>query len=52
MDSTKLIGWGGRAAGAWLAYRHLGSKVPGGPAVAALVGWIAGGLLADNLLPR
>jgi hypothetical protein len=52
MDTTKIIGYGGRAAGAWLAYRHLGDRIPGGPIVAALAGWIVGGLLADNLLPR
>lgn len=52
MDSSKIVGYGGRAAGAYLAYKHFGDKVPGGPWVAALVGWLAGGFLADNILPR
>lgn len=52
MDPSKILGYGGRAAGAWLAYKHLGSRVPGGPWVAAAIGWLAGGIVVDHVLPR
>lgn len=47
-----LIGYGGRAAGAWVAYRYLGHRVPGGPWVAAALGWLVAGLALDHAAPR
>lgn len=52
MDASKLIGFGGRAAGAWYAYRRFGAAVPGGPVVAAVLGWLAAGIIIDHALPR
>lgn len=49
--STSALGFAGRAGAAFLAYKHLGTKVPGGPLVAALVGWIVADLVIDRVLP-
>ena len=49
------IQYGGRGAGAFLAYRYLASKVGGGTlgtvAVVAL-GWLAGGFAADLIAAK
>jgi hypothetical protein len=44
------IRYGGRAGGAFLAYKFLGSKVGGGTlglAAVVALGWLAGGFVAD-----
>lgn len=44
-----MIGIAGRAGGAFLAYKYLGNRLPGGPIVAALAGWIVADLLLDRV---
>ena len=51
MNTTQAIGFAGRAGAAFAAYRYLGPKMPGGPVVAALVGWLVADLVLDRVLP-
>lgn len=49
MDTNKLLGLGARGAGAYIGWKYLGDKLPGGPLVAALVGWIVADMLIDRV---
>lgn len=47
--------YGGRAGGAYLAWRFLGKSVGGGMVGTAAVlalGWVAGGLVADQIAAK
>lgn len=48
LDTTGIVGIGIRGGAAVAAYKLLGSKVPGGPIVAALLAWIVTDLLLDR----
>lgn len=43
-----MIGIAARGGAAFAAYKYLGHRLPGGPVVAALVGWIVADLLLDK----
>jgi hypothetical protein len=47
-----VIHLGGRAAAGYYAFKHFGSRVPGGPWVAALLGVVAAGIVLNLTLPR
>lgn len=53
MNTT--IQYGGRAAGAFLAYKFLAPRIGSGPwaiAGAIAIGWLGGGLITDQVLRR
>lgn len=53
MNSTVVIQYGSRAAGAFAAYYFAGRKFGTGGAVLSIaLGWLAAGFLADKLIAQ
>jgi hypothetical protein len=55
MDKTMMIRYGGRAAGAFAAWKLLKGKAPGGiwgKLALVAAGWLAGGLAADAVATK
>lgn len=53
MNSTTIIGYGGRAGGAFVAFKYAHRLLPGvHPVVAAVAGWLLAGIILDHATPK